>query len=521
MESTPEILTIQKFVYLLNDFYYQEFAEHLRGRNLKLSLKLVEQIHDTLPNFESPEALCKRIYGEKTKDAKLKFNQLASHTFRQSAHLAINYPYYLTPNYTLLTQLVNAGEIEKTEFLANTMLDIAGRIEDRASQLAVLKFLIQRALLMKRTAEAGRYMAEVRQVRITEMCCDEILSALRIDLNSSSGSVPESAQLETYKRMFLNYRNNESKAIRLLAQYAYIYQMFYFDKVSFYDPTTRELMNDLDRDIEKYKYVVLPFGFDLKSSYTFYKLNSPFADIVSPRGRQNFEELQNHYKSVLFWKSYLNIPELFTIATKTSYYLTQYISLVFRDNYLELVNGEDLREIRGLADRCIEMLSGQGKKNDYKSDFINLTMLRAGLLILSGDDGPVKAAEELELMLTSYQQHNFGGATDSIFLFLMISYFCSEDYDKCKLTFGRYSKSLHKKTFSKSNDIEIHIYFYASQWLKRHSKQYLRKLKATYQRTLGPDAVPGQSKRVLDTLNYLNIPFESVKDEELVEDERM
>ena len=505
---TTEILTIQKFVFLLDDFHYHEFLNYLVERNLKLSIRLTEEIRIYLPKFESADALCKKIYGEKNKASKLKFNQLASHTFRQSSHLAINYPYYLSPNFTLLAQTVNKGETEKTELLSDALLDIARRIEDRPTQLLVLKFLTQRAFLMKRNSEGVKYMAEIKEVRVTEMCFDEILTTLRIEINANSGPTHDAKQLQSFETMFLAYCKHESKAVRLLAQYAYIYLLFYSDKNRFYDLSTRELMNNLDKDIERYQYIILPFGFDIKSSFTFYKLNSPFANLNSPDGKLDFADLLTHYKSVQFWNSYLNIPELFTIATKTSYYLTQYSHFVYRRDYNKLVKPADLTEIGKIAARCQEMLAGHGNKSDFKSDLINLTLLRAGLLILLGGDNTRLAAEELELMLTSFQQHNFGGATDTIYLFLMLAYFSMKQYDKCKTTYNRYSKSFSTKTFSKSNDIDIQLYFYASQWLKSNSKQYLHKLNATYKRTLEPDAVPGHNKRVLYFFNYFNIPIE-------------
>ena len=512
--TTTEILTIQKFVFLLDEFHYNEYLGHLVERNLKLSVKLVKQIRQTLPAFETPDELCKKLYG-KSGESRLAFNQLVSYTFKQSGHLAINYPYYLTPNYTRLTDLVNKGEIEQTELLTDALLDIAGRIEDRPTQLVVLKFLTQRAFLMKRNVDGTKYMAEINQVRVTEMCCDEILTALRLHINASSSTLPGATKLQTYENMFLSYSAHESKVVRLLAQYAHIYLLFYTDKSRFYQPATRELMDSLEKDIEKYKYKVLPFGFDLKSSFTFYKLNSPFANLNSPEGRQHFEELQEHYKSVKFWNSYLNLPEVLTIATRASFYLTQYSPFVYRQNYPQQVKPVDLEGIEALARRCNEMLEGQWQKSDYKSDYVNLTLLRAGLLILCGGKNIPHAADELEHMLVLYQQHNFGGATDTIFLFLMMAYFSLKDYEKCIQTFARYTKSVSPKTFSKGNDIDIHIYFYAAKWLQRHSKQYLCKLYATYQRTLAADAIPGHSQKILDCLNYLNIPFQQMHENEV------
>ncbi|HWB63065.1 MAG TPA: hypothetical protein VG603_06105, partial [Chitinophagales bacterium] len=111
MVQTSELLTIQKFIYLLDDFHYAEFSNHLQAIKADLPHKLLQVIRKRLPEFDGHEALCKKIYGKYGKNERLAFNQLASYTFKLSSDLAINYPAYLTPNYAKIEQLINKGQI--------------------------------------------------------------------------------------------------------------------------------------------------------------------------------------------------------------------------------------------------------------------------------------------------------------------------------------------------------------------------------------------------------------------------
>ena len=149
MKTDNTLLTIQKLVFLLDDFHFTEFSEHLNRVNARLPLKLIEAIRKKLPAFDTHEDLCKKVYGSYAKSKRQSFNQLASYTFKLSGYLALNYPSYLTHNHSQIQRLVNTGKIEAANFLAHTLLDIAGRIEDFQTQIFTIKFLMQQAYLYK------------------------------------------------------------------------------------------------------------------------------------------------------------------------------------------------------------------------------------------------------------------------------------------------------------------------------------------------------------------------------------
>ncbi len=112
------------------------------------------------------------------------------------------------------------------------------------------------------------------------------------------------------------------------------------------NPSTGILLEDLEKDLNNYSYIVFPFGFDMKSNFSFYKLSSQNLDLASKAGQKDFDELKRHYSSVKFWNSYLNIPEMFAMALKASNYLTAYHHYVHRSDYYKIIPPEALQEIK-------------------------------------------------------------------------------------------------------------------------------------------------------------------------------
>ena len=496
MVHTSDLLTVQKFVYLLDDFHYQQFTTYLEEIKAHLPLKLTQHIRKKLPAFDTHEGLCKKVYGSYEKNERLNFNQLASYTFKLSSDLAINYPSYLTPNYSLLQRLINQGEIEHANFLAKLLLDIAEKIEDHTTRIFVLKFLIQQAFLMKENAAGVKYTHELTEAYEHEKICSDILSALRLQLNMSLTPSVTPEKLEQFKQLFLSYNEYPASTVRLLGKYAYIYTIYYHDSEKFKDPSTFKLLADMDKDIDNNPHVVFPFAFDLRSNFNFYKLNSPSVDLNSKEGKKDFEELRKHYSSVKFWNSYLNIPEMFAMALKTTIYLNAYHHLVHRSDYYKILPVEDSKEIKILAAKCKEMLSNKALEKYYKNDLINLELVYSGLLILSGGNGIKEGAEELESVLISYQQISLAGTADSIFLFLMIAYFSMRAYDKCAATFKRFIRVTKGKPVYEDNTLEIHACYYLSQWLLSKNNQYLLKLKATYEKAVQTNPQSVQVKAI-------------------------
>ena len=505
-QPVQEILTIQKFIYLLNDFHYGKFRQYLSETKALLPLKLIETIRKKNTGFDTIDNLCKTIYGKNSTKTRGAFNQLSSHTLRLSYFLAQNYPSYLLHNIPEIEKLINEGQHQQAEFLATTLLSVAERVEDFQCQILVLKFLAQQSYLVKDVSTGIKYDNKLDKAHENEFNSKRLISALRSTLNISVVSKTPDDYSKTIT-FFKSFHNSEFISLRIYSRYAVLYTLYYFEPDKFSEAATLRLMRELERDLEAFSYIVFPFLFDLKGTFTFLKLNSSLLDLNKKEDNRQLKLLQQHYQSVLFWKNYLNIPQVFYIAVKATHYLSHYHFYLSNSDYLRRVSKAELNDIDSLIKTCEEFLRTDKWDKIYKVDFMSLRMLYGGLLILSGGDRIKKGVDELEHLLTSYQQMNLAGSTDSIFLCLMAGYFGLKKYGKCIDTYKRYYKTTINRTVYDDNDISIYTYYYLACWLDTHRDQYLTKLKSNYQR-LFEDKAPSLTRTATEDLfAYFKVPI--------------
>ena len=253
---------------------------------------------------------------------------------------------------------------------------------------------------------------------------------------------------------------------------------------------------------------MFPFLFDVLGTFNYLKLNSSIIDFDNKEHRKQLQEFTQHANSVLFWKSYLSLPQMFYIAIRTTHFLTAYHHQLMRRDYQRLVKETDMQEINELSGKCRELLEHDEWEKIYKLDMMSLRMLYGCLLILSGGDKIQKGIDELEFLLTAYQQMNLAGSTDSIYVSLMIGYFALRKYDKCVETYKRYYKFSREKNVYEVNDITIHVYYYLAAYLTSERSQYLLKLRTVYQNTLNTENFESTGKPIEDLVLQLNIPVQ-------------
>jgi hypothetical protein len=197
------------------------------------------------------------------------------------------------------------------------------------------------------------------------------------------------------------------------------------------------------------------------------------------------------------------MPQIFAIAVQATRFVSTYHYLVHRPDYLNLLPQAEMKIMKQLSDKCAELLELDIWKSSYKNDLVSVQMLYGALLVLKGGEKTKKGVEVLESLLTSYQQLNLSGSTDSVFLTLMIGYFALKKYDKCADTFKRYQKVIKDKPVYDGNDISIHTYYYLSRWLDSQSNQYVTKMEANYQRA---KATAGPQKAIEELVSYFKMP---------------
>lgn len=497
-----EILTIQRFIYLLDDFHYGEFTAHLSAVNAALPLKLAETIRKKLPEFDTHENLCKKIYGSISQ--KQNFNQLASYTFKLSGNLSNNYPDYLHHNVSKVERLINECKTEEANFLADNLLDISARIEDFSTQAFTLRFLTQQAFLLRDAATGFRLDKELETLLETKAIFSKVVNSLRRTLYDSS-LLKKADVLKQLKLFYKQYHKHDSSAVRIISQYAYLYTVYYFNPQMFDDKDDIALIERLQKDLNNYCYVVFPFLFDIKGIFGFLTMNSSLVQLGTTEGKKYFQELNAHYSSIKFWKNYLNMPQIFSIAVQATRFVSSYHFLVHRADYHRLLPAKDLKIMNSLLESCAEIISNNLWEKNYKNDLISVRMLYGALLVLSGGTNVKKGIDELESVLITYQQINMSGSTDSIFLALMIGYFSTKQYEKCSDTFKRYQKVIRGKPVYEGNDISIHTYYYLSRWFFTHHVQYLNKLQTNYNRTLNAG---GPRNAIEELVRYFKLEVE-------------
>lgn len=361
------ILTIQKFVCLLDEFHYQEFRQHLIDNKATLPLKLTETIRKKLPDFDKHEDLCRKVYGGNDKAQRQNFNQLSSYTFRLSAVLSQNYPDYLHQNISLLQKLVNEGKGKRADFLADILLEIAERIGDFQTSIAVLKFLSQEAFLIKDVSTGLKLDARLKEICERESLFFEIQSKLR---HSVGVATPPKGpgELDRLLEYYAQFNDDADMSIRILSQYAYLNTLYNYLPDVFEKKATALKIEALERDLNNYPYMVFPFMSDIPGALTFLKLNSPLSDLNSKESLKDFEELSKHYDSLRYWKNYVNVGQIHLMLIQCSRLLSKYQAQIHKNDYRQLPLESDWKQITELTVRCRNFLNSQlGEEYGYDS----------------------------------------------------------------------------------------------------------------------------------------------------------
>ena len=500
MDLNGDLLTIQKFIYLLDDFHYTEFKNHLLRINASLPLKLAEIIRKQLPGFDSHDQLCKKIYKQNGKNENQNFNQLSSYTFKLSSNLANNYPEYLHPNIGKVQWMVSDDKLEEANFLTCHLLEIAERVNDFQCQIFALRILSQQAYMAKDNALTQKTDMQLREAIENQNLFFKLQSTYKQAIHTANTPKPK-AELEALLKSFEAFSAHNCSSIRILSQFAYL-NIKYNLTSEMFSSADNDSIKKLQKEIQSSPYVVFPFMMDIKGNLDYMLLNSPYTNVFSKEATRQYAELSAHYHSLNFWKNYVNISELNLIAVQGTKLLSLYHYKVHLPDYEKIIEPADRILMSELLHKCEVMLSNLSQKQANAFEERSLKMLHSALLILSGGTHIIEGLNDLESLLIDYQQISFKAATDSIFLCLMVGYFSIRDYAKCTSTFKRYLKSIKGKLLFEGNHIKIHAYYYISRWLDSHSKQYPVKLGAM----LKEHGRDGSQRTIWELIDHFEIP---------------
>lgn len=494
---------IYRLVSLLADEQYLAFKEYLLKSNAILPHNLIEAIYNH-PEWTA-EDVCVELYG--SADQKHNLNQLVSYTFRLTEWLSLNHPFYLTHNLQKITQLVGNGELQKANQLAENTLYIANKICDFSTQIGVLKFLSQQHYLKNKIKDAIIYHSQLKEAVDNESLFQEIMYKAKTRLHPLNPDPYSKDKIKQEAAILKTYFNHSCVSISLFSKITYLQTLHYFSPEEFLTKETLEFIERLENDLESCCYILLPFLFDPKSYLYFLKLNSTLYDLNNLEGKRQFKEMSKHAAKISYWNHYLNIPEMYAITAKASFFMSKYHASLNRADYASIVTPADLKEMKNLNKACLALMTKNNWEQSYQREFFHLMITKSLFKMLINKNDTTNALIDLEELLIRYQQINLTGSIDSIFIVLSIGYFSSGDFKKLEETFHRYNKLVKENPLSEDNDIMIHAYYYMAQWIRTGRGQYIQKLRAEIDRANTNLQLFGETLTAIQSImDYYKIP---------------
>lgn len=500
------MLIIQKLVVLLDDFHLKTFIKFLDDSKANLPKKLVEEVARHGKDQPDSDAICKAIYGKSDEKAKKNFFQLAHHTLKLSFFLARNYPNYLSHNRSKVEQLINEGKREEANQIAEILLDVAQKIEDRVTLVAVLKFFAQQSFHLEQKNQTLKFHKQIDDTLENEKIFNALYSYLRTNFNVKNKSNFNTKSLEPHQTFFDKYVNHNDFNIRFMARYGNLYALTFLQDPSFFSKEKFQELLDLEKELDKNAFVVFPFLEDILFKLYSVKMEYMFHNMS---GEQIMEETLNIMRNadyVLFWKNFINIPEMFALAVQTSHYVSQHLD-VYKENFNSSIPGDTKEKVAFLRARCEELMSKNFWDEGFHIKRVNLISLYGALLLLGDKKDIKKATDLIEQTLVAYQQISFQKYHDSIFATLIIGYFALKDYENVSESFKRYKKLTSDNITNEENDITICAFYYMSQWLASGKNQYKEKYVSTLERTLKNTNLQRTRQTLIDMADYFNLPY--------------
>lgn len=505
------MLLIEKTIKLLDEFHYQVFYNQVKHLSLRsyYPLVLIEVIDRDIEVEQEAEDLCKNVYLDHGDKAMKKFYQLAHYTFKLTSFLSKNYPDYLQHNFTRIQKLINEGNLKKANRLAELLMEISEKVEDYVTHTKILQFLVQQSVLMESTRQALTYLEQtgIYQQRIITL--NNIFTRFYTYYNLKQKDVEET--LESNEAFFKQYFSNESNTIRLTSMYCFCFLLHYKKSKSFYTPEIFELLELLEKDFEKYDYIIFPYLVDFSHRVKYLKLRFNMQQANMEKILEVSRNSTSRQDDILYWNSYINQPEIISITTQANYLASNYMKS-YREDYLDFLPEDVQEQIQVLLTRCRKLLENEMLQEKFSLRYINLMTIYGLILLINGTKEDLKEAiQQLEMILISYQQLPFHNYVDSIYSIMGTSYFCLKDFEKVDENYRRYKKATKNKPVNLGNDITIHVFFYTSKYLETSRAQYLKKLEALLEKINSPQ-LSGIRKSFQEILDYFNLPISFAED---------
>jgi hypothetical protein len=471
------MISIQKQILLLSEFHFKEFSDYLLNTNADLPYKLVTTIRYAKTPHESDE-LCKQTYGDSQEKTKKKFLQLTHHTFKLSGFLSRNYPNYLKHNLQTIEELLSKGEKQKANVIAEWLSDVAEKIEDYTTLIEVTKFFAQQCFITE-SKDANKYHKKVKEYIELEQIKNSIYLYLRENLFFKGKENISKAQANKDLEFFNQYTSHPSNSINILARFGKYYELSFLSHTDFFRKETIKELDDLERDFLNSAHVCFHYLDDMYFKILGLRLQLDVNNNNTESMLQEVKKMNGISSFLKFWKSYINIPEIFSFSVQASHYLSSY-AFIFRADYHKTLPSDIKENIQFLKQKLeSELAKNIWDDGEYIIKLINLKCFYSAILLTGDTADKNKSIKILEDTLVSYQQIPFQKFLDGMFVALIMGYFSLEQYDKVISTYKRYKKITSDQIVVKENDLTIDSYYFTSQYLTNQRKQYTEKLKVT------------------------------------------
>lgn len=495
------MITIQKQILLLSEFHYKKFSDYLLNTNSDLPYKLVSSIRNSDKIHESDE-LCKLTYGDAAEKTKKKFLQLTHHTFKLSGFLSRNYPNYLKHNLQIIEQFLSDGEKQKANDIAEWLDDVAEKIEDYTTLIEINNFFAQQCFINE-SKDAIKYHEKVTQYITLEEIKNSLYSYLREHLFFKGKENITKSQTTKDLKFFTKYIDHQSNSINILARFGKFFELSFLSHPDFYKAETITELDDLERDFLNNAHICFHYLDDIYFKILGLRLQLDVNNNNTELILQEVKKMNNNSSFLAFWKSYINIPELFSFSVQASHYLSSYAFSFENDFHKKIPN--DIKENLAVLRQKIELELTKSVWNEtqFTIKLINLKCIYAAIL-LTGDVKDIeKSIEIIEDTLISNKQIPFQKFLDGMFVTLIMGYFSLKNYDHVITTYKRYKKLTSEQIVVQENDLTIDAYYYTSQYLINKRKQYVEKMKSTFDEANNLEHV---KLLVSELVNYYKIP---------------
>ncbi|MCX6295870.1 MAG: hypothetical protein NTX97_07345 [Bacteroidetes bacterium] len=504
------MLSIQKTILLLDNIHFEEFKLHLKKNNAELPLKLILQIRKDDWKQKESDDLCKDVYGSKDEKSKKKFFQLVHYTFRLTSYLSRNHHSYLTYNISKIEQLINKGELDKANTLAEILLDVSEKIEDFPTAIAVLKYLAQQSFITENKNNSIKFHQRISDLLKNEHIINQMYLYMRQNLNFKGKSALSDKEMEEHLRFYDKYRNNECLSIQMLSRYAYCHTLNYLNDIRFYSQETLDEINSLMNDLEKNAFVIFSFSDDIQLNVDYLKLKHLIGSMSKDELQKETAFLIKQREPLRFWKNYVNTPEIIYLSIQASYFMTHY-GYGYKKDFNENLPKEIRTQIEFYKQKCEEVLAKPIWNEGMHVRFINLNNIYCGFLILGSKNDIKKAVEKLEYLLVNFQQIAFQRLYDALFATLILGYFFLDDTESIQECYKRYEKLTANLNKNLENDLSIKTIYYASQYNSTQRKQYTEKLQGVLTKAAENGKLKHLEHFINDVASYFNIPIKAIK----------